>query len=103
MLAQRLIFAGGLLVTLMPYLGFPGSWKTFFYVVLGLMLMGVSFVIKDMRRIIKLRSPKKETDSSFVESSPAPSLPKKRVMRKIQPVKDMTTSEIVRKEKQVIV
>ena len=27
MLVQRLIFAAGVLVTVMPYLGFPGSWK----------------------------------------------------------------------------
>lgn len=39
----------GLLVALMPYLGFPGSWKTVFSIVIGIVIAGIAFIIRQER------------------------------------------------------
>lgn len=40
---QLVIFFLGVWVALLPLLGFPGSWKTFFFVVSGLAIAVLSF------------------------------------------------------------
>jgi hypothetical protein len=90
MLAQRLLFGSGILVALLPFLGFPSNWDTVFYVLLGLFVSFISFSIKDMHQKIKLpNSPNLE--SSFTENNPmyesVPTAKRKRV-RRIHPIKE---------------
>ncbi len=40
---MKSILITGLIITLIPFLGFPGSWETFLFVVLGLYIFGRSF------------------------------------------------------------
>jgi len=39
---NRIIFIVGVIVLLLPISGFPLSWKNFFYVILGLLLIYLS-------------------------------------------------------------
>ena len=34
----------GILVVIIPFLGFPGAWKTFFIVISGLVIAGITFL-----------------------------------------------------------
>jgi len=36
----------GVLVALLPFLGFPQSWDNFFYVVFGLVIIGAAYLLK---------------------------------------------------------
>ena len=40
------ILALGVLVVLLPFLGFPQSWDNFFYVVSGLVIIGMAYLLK---------------------------------------------------------
>lgn len=52
---RRTVFIIGLIVLLMPFLGFPRLWKTIFFVVAGLLLMTLSLRLrrKDPYHIIE--------------------------------------------------
>jgi uncharacterized membrane protein len=39
---NKIIFCLGLIIAAMPFLGFPSSWKTTFFVVAGIMLIFVT-------------------------------------------------------------
>ena len=82
MIAQRLIFIGGILVAIMPHLGFPSSVDTFLYALIGLAIALISFLFRDFKKSIKLRSPKKEQEGAFVENSLAELAEKKRAFRR---------------------
>lgn len=58
----------GLLIALMPFLGFPGSWKAVFSIVFGITIAGIVFVIRQ-ERVWKEReeSPEHRT-ATFVDS-----------------------------------
>ena len=90
MLIQRLLFGSGILIAILPFLGFPSYWDTVFYVLLGLFVSGISFLIKDIRQKTTLQSPQ-NSESSFIENDPTqeftPSHKKKKV-RRIHPVKE---------------
>jgi len=57
---NHVIIILGLLVALIPFLGFPGAWKTFFITVSGLVIALISFLI-----IAKERSMKPLESSSY--------------------------------------
>ena len=40
----------GLLVVIIPFFGFPGSWKTFLFVLIGLTIATLSFLITLVER-----------------------------------------------------
>jgi hypothetical protein len=60
----------GLLVVVTPYLGLPGSWKTVIFVVAGLVLAGVGFLLRGEA----LERGAHVADRHFVENE-APSQP----------------------------
>ncbi len=43
---EMTVIALGVLVTITPYLGVPGSWKTVILVVAGIALAGVGFLLR---------------------------------------------------------
>jgi asparagine N-glycosylation enzyme membrane subunit Stt3 len=65
---EVLIILLGLLIALMPYLGFPGSWKNVLSIVIGIAIAGLGFVVRQ-ERIWKEREeiPERREDS-FVEN-----------------------------------
>lgn len=57
---NRLILILGVLVALMPFSGFPASWKNFFYIAFGLIISTFSFLLARHKRITRRHGPKKE-------------------------------------------
>lgn len=62
---NRLILILGILVALMPFLGFPTSWKNFFYFVFGLGVATLSFLMARHKRIGKKIHHKKDKSVVF--------------------------------------
>lgn len=65
------IFALGIFVALIQYLGLPLDWKNFFYIVSGLLITVLSIMIrKELNAVLKhLHSDPVQTDT-FAESAP---------------------------------
>ena len=92
---KRLLISIGVLIVVLPFLGFPNSWDTFLFVLLGLFIIGLSFSIKETKH--KNSLPEHNTASSFVEhnpdDTPLPST-KRRKVRRIHPVKEIKEESI---------
>ena len=43
---EMTVIALGVLVVVTPFLGVPGSWKTFIFVVAGVALSGIGFLLR---------------------------------------------------------
>lgn len=72
MIKNRKTFFIGIFVFIIPFLGFPSSWKTFFTIIAGLSLMVVSIKINLPKKTSLKRPRRKEKVTQvFVESSPA--------------------------------
>jgi len=65
MLKQRFVFIAGILVALLPYSGFPASWKTAFFVLLGLFIAFISYLFY---REKKASMPKSAEYASFTDN-----------------------------------
>ncbi len=66
MIKQRLIFIAGIIVALMPYSGFPVSWKNTFFVILGLLITFLSyFLYREKKNSLPQ---KKEGSETFTEN-----------------------------------
>ncbi|MBI4120947.1 MAG: hypothetical protein HY457_01690 [Parcubacteria group bacterium] len=52
-----IIFALGIGTFLMPFLGFPGGWKTFFYVAFGLSISVLMLLIIARERFLRTAPP----------------------------------------------
>jgi len=65
------IFALGIFVALIQYLGIPLDWKNFFYIISGLLVATLSVLIrKELNVVLKrLHSDGVQTDT-FAESAP---------------------------------
>lgn len=65
---ESIVFTLGLLLLFVPYLGIPESWKSYFFLVAGVLLVLIGY---RLRRNAYLRSIKKENGEhatdSFVE------------------------------------
>lgn len=55
----------GFLVAILPFLGFPESWRVFFFVLLGAGIATLGFVMR--AHMLGVRS---EEESTFVEHNP---------------------------------
>ncbi len=65
MTIDALIMISGVLVAILPFLGFPIQWDNIILVVLGLLITTFGIIIR--RRSVRRSS---HTHSSFVESAP---------------------------------
>lgn len=64
---DALIMFAGVLVALMPFLGFPNSWDAIVFLVLGIIIIGLGIIV---RRRGKPRKMKPPVEQSFVENAP---------------------------------
>jgi asparagine N-glycosylation enzyme membrane subunit Stt3 len=65
---ELVIILLGILVALMPYLGFPGSWKTVFSIVIGIVIAGVAFIVRQERLWKERETPSEHRADTFVEN-----------------------------------
>jgi len=73
MIKSRRTFFLGIFIFLIPFLGFPTSWKTFLVVVSGIALIVMSIKISLPKKTLAKRPRKKEKATPvFVENSPMP-------------------------------
>jgi uncharacterized membrane protein len=64
------LFACGILMIALPFTGFPDSWKTFFAIIIGLVVCAIAYQIRNEFFPKKSLSAIKKTES-FAENSPA--------------------------------
>lgn len=62
---NRLILILGILVALMPFSGFPAVWKNFFYIIFGLTIAVLSFLLARHKRISRRHGPKRERSNMY--------------------------------------
>jgi len=75
---RKTIFFIGFIVFLLPVLGFPGSWESFFEIVSGLILMFLAARKTLEKRIVKdkrIRLKRKEKNPIYIESNPVTDSP----------------------------
>ena len=60
---RRIIFILGVWVAILPFLGFPASWKQVLFVLSGLTLIGFSYYIEESKH-----RPKKEASDVFTDN-----------------------------------
>ncbi len=67
---NRIVFVIGSILFFIPFLGFPSSWKTFFSIVSGLILISLSLSnsIKRRMTIRNLQSKSEVASPVFVDS-----------------------------------
>lgn len=65
MTLDSLIMLSGVLVAILPFLGFPNSWDSVMFVILGVIMVSLGVVVRR-------RAPRRGTDSrdSIYEESP---------------------------------
>jgi hypothetical protein len=65
---ESIVFTAGILLLVIPHLGIPESWKVYFYIIAGVVLVVAGY---SLRRSAYLRSIQKEngerSTDSFVE------------------------------------
>jgi hypothetical protein len=64
---NKIVFAIGFILLLMPFLGFPSSWENFLSFMFGLVLVAMSFSVAAKRRATTRRSrrPRKAAPAEF--------------------------------------
>ncbi len=70
MIQRRSTFFLGIFIFIIPFLGIPSSWRTFFIVVSGISLIILSVKITLPKRTSKSRVRKEKVTPVFVESIP---------------------------------
>ena len=65
---ELVIILLGILVALMPYLGFPGSWKSVFSIVIGIVIAGVAFIVRQERLWKEREAMSEHRADTFVEN-----------------------------------
>lgn len=74
---ETIVIVLGLLTALMPYqIGIPGQWKQYFYIIAGVVIAGIVFVIRQERVWKDREAQHEQKTNTFVESGgvrpPAP-------------------------------
>ncbi len=65
------IFVLGILVVLVQYTGFPLDWKNFLYIIFGLSITVLSFLIrKELDKVVKHLHTEPVKSESYSENSP---------------------------------
>lgn len=73
MTIDALIMAAGAFITILPFLGFPIKWDSFFMVTVGVFVITLGILVR--RRGISRKITPKRTPQSFVESAPVSAEP----------------------------
>lgn len=60
---NKIVFILGIVLIVLPFLGFPSAWKTFFMVVIGLFLVSLSFTTSLRKRTSGKKYPRTKKDS----------------------------------------
>lgn len=90
----------GVLVALMPFLGFPSGWKNIFYIVFGLVIAALSFLLAIHKRSTRRPGSRKEksntsrkeiVQSDYVETE----MPSESVSDLIDSVDDAQVAEVI--------
>ncbi|MEK7514342.1 MAG: hypothetical protein AAB587_00745 [Patescibacteria group bacterium] len=98
MISEYLVAGFGILVAVMPFLGFPGSWKKVFFFLIGASIFYLAFRIKRRNPgAPKPHAPHKKA-STFADNQPpiqqapvdaaSPVAETKKSVRRIHPVKE---------------
>jgi hypothetical protein len=67
---ETMVIVLGLLTALMPYqIGIPGQWKQYFYIVAGVIIAGVAFVIRQERIWKEREMQQEQKTNTFAESA----------------------------------
>lgn len=97
---NKIVFSIGLILVIMPILGFPVHWKTFISIILGLSLISLSFSVAAKRRASARRikrvkdvaqAPGQETPV-FIDGSKASSQIKSEIVAKEESAIDQVNS-----------
>jgi len=67
MTIDALIMLSGAFVAVLPFLGFPNSWDTFFFVFAGVLTIALGIVV---RRRLGRSAKKTDTSAQFAGSAP---------------------------------
>lgn len=70
MISKKSTFFLGIFIFLIPFFGFPSSWKTVLVIACGLLVISLSVKITIPKKIPKARARKEKITPVFVESSP---------------------------------
>lgn len=70
MINKKSTFFLGIFIFLIPFTGFPSSWKTAFIVISGLVLMFMSVKVSLPKKNIRSRIKKEKVTPVFVENIP---------------------------------
>lgn len=70
MISNKRTFFLGIFIFIIPFLGFPSSWKTIFIVVSGVVLVLMSLKLSLPRKTTRVKSKKERTTPVFVENIP---------------------------------
>lgn len=65
MTLDTLIMLAGSLVALLPFLGFPNSWDTVMFFLLGVLVIGLGIAVR--RRASNSRAPQSSSDELSIE------------------------------------
>jgi hypothetical protein len=66
MIKQRIVFIAGILIALLPYSGFPVSWKNTFFVFFGLSITLLAYLLYREKKASL--SEKKEGQGTFTDN-----------------------------------
>lgn len=73
---ESLVLLAGLLILVLPFLGFPSDWKRIAYVVLGALLVLLGYQLRRSTYLRSMASASGERSSDAYVESPAPEAPR---------------------------
>ena len=65
---QRIIFLLGIWVAILPFLGFPRSWKNILFVITGLGLIYLAYLLRRERRRIAPQNPPYDQPDTYTDN-----------------------------------
>lgn len=66
---NKIVFILGIALVILPFLGFPSAWKTFFMLVMGLFLVSLSFTTSLRKRTSGKKYPRTKKDIPVSQNS----------------------------------
>ena len=72
MTLDALIMLAGVLVALLPFLGFPLTWDNVILVILGVFVIALGIIVRRRGLVRRFPSQNQKENEAFVESMPRP-------------------------------